>query len=500
MEQTKKHRYADKAEQLKRANRALLIGLMIFFVAIFATVGIAAARGIRSIGFTSFVFGICIVGIIVLFAVFLKNKSSASLKYIMLVVVTILGFLVGYAFGHDYMRYLSLVPFVGTVVFMDLKYQRVAVIVTSIMEILVTVFKLITGDNVEGDGTIEMVATTAVMIFLLLITYLVVNIITSFIGDTMGSLDDEKNQQKLILEDVMHVADEVRKGTKESMEHMNELNRSTDVVNSAVEDISESTNSTAENIQTQTIMTQNIQESIEETIKCSDAMVESAKRTEELNGQNQEIINTLKQQSVTISETNNNVAAVMKILTERASDVRSIADTIFSISNQTNLLALNASIESARVGEAGRGFAVVADEIRQLAEMTRKETENIANILGELSDKAVEAGTAVAESVDATAQQEKLIEKASESFSAMNENVEDMTKNISRIDQMLEELSKSNNQIVDNILQLSATTQEVTAAAMQASEMSQNNLESANETKELLEGILEVSEQLDKYM
>lgn len=53
-----------------------------------------------------------------------------------------------------------------------------------------------------------------------------------------------------------------------------------------------------------------------------------------------------------------------------------------------DILALNASIEAARAGEAGKGFAVVADEIGNLSDQTKKETDNIAVILNELSRDA----------------------------------------------------------------------------------------------------------------
>lgn len=49
----------------------------------------------------------------------------------------------------------------------------------------------------------------------------------------------------------------------------------------------------------------------------------------------------------------------------------------------------------------GKGFAVVADQIRNLAEESRKETENIAKILEELSDGTNAASDAVTQSVEA---------------------------------------------------------------------------------------------------
>lgn len=60
--------------------------------------------------------------------------------------------------------------------------------------------------------------------------------------------------------------------------------------------------------------------------------------------------------------------------------VNTLTDDILNIASQTNLLALNASIEAARAGEAGKGFAVVADEIRQLAELSTHNANNIQKI------------------------------------------------------------------------------------------------------------------------
>ena len=281
---------------------------------------------------------------------------------------------------------------------------------------------------------------------------------------------------------------------------INQLNESSQVVNNAMKDISDSTYSTSESIQTQTTMTQSIQESINVTIQSSENMVLVAKQSNELNQQNLALMEDLKQQSQVIAETNGDVSKAMKELQERTKEVKSIADTIFSISSQTNLLALNASIESARAGDAGRGFAVVADEIRQLAEKTRLETENIARILEELTKNAQQATDAVGRSVEAAGVQDEMIEQVSQSFEEMSNNVNGLIGEIENIDTLLSNLAEANDQIVDNISNLSATTEQVTASSIQATEMTVENLDNAETAKTELSNVLQVSHQLDKYM
>lgn len=493
-------KYADQEEQLKRANRFLVSGYLIFYAILMIIMWACYFVGIRSKGLTMMVSGIVLVSCIAIFLLSRKFLTSQKLKMMALPFLLVVCYVTGFAFTQGFIQLLGIFPLVGCVLFFDKKFSLISGIAYAVMEVLVTTTKIVQHINLEGDSALNQIFVLVICLVLLVLLYCVTSIAEQFNKDTLGEVHEKNAKMQTMLDDVIGVATEVRKGTESAMDIVNDLNGSSEVVNGAMKNISESTLSTAENIQTQTTMTANIQQSIEDTLTSSETMVEIAKQSDQINRQSMDVMNRLKEQSQVISNTNQDVAKAMEALQAKTEEVRNIADTILGISSQTNLLALNASIESARAGEAGRGFAVVADEIRQLAERTKQETEEISKISDDLTENATRAANAVSQSVSATDAQDVMITEASESFEAMNDNVTELITHIENIDDRLSRLSEANNQIVDNITNLSATTEEVTASSNQAAELSNANMENAESAKNQLTGVLDVSHQLDKYL
>lgn len=498
-EQEKKYRYAEKAEQVNRSNRFVILGYATFYTFMLAVLWISCMKGMFSKGFALGITALMVVSFAAIISVFKIDKKGEKLRYVSLTALLILTFLLAFVFDGYYIRFMAAIPFCASVVFFDKKYALVSGGSYIVLNIVINVLKINVLHLYVGEAVWDQVYTTCAIVLMMVLIYMITNITTIYNHDTRHSLMHQQDKQKVIMDEVLRLAEQVREGTENAMGMVNELNESTEMVNGAMQNISASTHVTAENIQMQTSMTQNIQDSIGTTLERSSEMVRVAKHSSELNEQSLHIMKQLKKQSEVISETNSGVATSMQQLMERSKAVKSIADTIYSISSQTNLLALNASIESARAGEAGKGFAVVADEIRQLAEKTRQETENIATILNELSNDAEQATEAVMKSVDAANAQDEMITNASDSFGEVNANVNQLITDIGEIDQMLEGLSTANNQIVDNIMQLSATTEEVTASSAQAADLSVRNMTNAENTKTQLDSVLAVAEKLKLY-
>lgn len=493
----KEYKYADPANRMARNNRALILGFGIF-AAFLVIAGVAnVAAGSMTVMAVAVVGAVSILGLLAMIIINKRDPSGMAAVNFSVIYLWIILFGGLFMIRMNFVMVFALFPMVGYMAFFDKKLvmrAAIGVIIVSTVSQCIGIFVVKSITNVPAEVML-LFATIMVCMSCILMS----NILSDYMADTVGSLEEQHAEVNSMMEDVLAVAGEVRRGTTDVMEIVDKLSDSTNVVTGAVREISEGNLNTAENIQNQTSMTQNIQSSIDDILDMAREMVEIAKDSKEVDESSMEIMDHLRAQSETIKDTNAEVAATMKNLQEKAGSVKGIVDTILSISNQTNLLALNASIESARAGEAGRGFAVVADEIRQLAEKTKTETENIAEVLDELSRNAEEAASAVDSSVEATAAEEKLIGEASDSFNAINNDIKILTKDIDNIDSMLHSLSDENTRIVEAISQLSATSQEVSASSSQAESLSNENLENADSARTTLNAVMEVSAKLDKY-
>jgi methyl-accepting chemotaxis protein len=138
------------------------------------------------------------------------------------------------------------------------------------------------------------------------------------------------------------------------------------------------------------------------------------------------------------------IAERMKQLIEDIDDIKILVSEISTISSETDLLALNAGIEAARAGEKGKGFAVVADKIRELAENTENNLQNI----------------------------NKQMKKIVENITTFSENIENSVSNVEKVSNISENVSIDIKKIVDLILSINSMAVSNVGSSKESIEMS----------------------------
>jgi len=150
-------------------------------------------------------------------------------------------------------------------------------------------------------------------------------------------------------------------------------------------------------------------------------------------------------------ESNQATATKIEELGKASDAIGKIIHVIDDIADQTNLLALNASIESARAGEQGRGFAVVALEVRRLAERTSKATKEIVQTVGSIQDGTAEVVEAMRTSMGHAESGVSSAQSAGEVLAGIIRGSESLQVMVTQIANASNEQSYATHSVNDNI-------------------------------------------------
>lgn len=490
-------RFNDVGERYKLMNRFYIISTTMMWALFVGFAWLKTFSNMIEMTVVYAIIGLTVIFILLNFITYFKNRASNKLYLIVMVETAIEVLVLGITTDATFVFYCMFAVLALLVPYYDTKSFKIGAIAYGIIYLSIIVSRIKT--NPASLNVDTMISVFVILFFVFVLIKVSTN--TKLFSDhALGSVAVQSEKQQEVFDGIVNTSKTVSIKAEESASLIGQLVDTTQSVAYSMQEITTAANMTAESIEEQNSMTQNIQIAIEETGERSKKMVDIAVESNQSIQDNIVVMQELKEQSVQIANTNHQVTSSMTRLQNKTKEVEEITGMILNISNQTKMLALNASIESARAGEAGRGFAVVADQIRQLAEQTRVSTEEITRIVSELNENANEVVASVASSIEATEMQNQKISDASVAFENLNTNMATLIEDINGVDQQIYGLLDANNKIVENITQLSAATEEVTASAEQVRELSESNLQFAEQVKDSIDVIEGTSEELKQYI
>jgi len=291
------------------------------------------------------------------------------------------------------------------------------------------------------------------------------------IGKLANDFNTMSNFLKALVKQVMHSSDQVSSAAQT-------LQFSIEETTQAARHIAESTQQIASGIETQAQSTEQSSKAMEEmalgidriadiSSKAYEASVRSMNEAE----QGYELINQSITKMNSAQLAVNHISKVMETLNVRSKEISNIVTVMTDIASQTSLLSLNATIEAARAGEQGKGFAVVASEVMKLAEMSKRSSQHIKELVLKVqSDIASASGSTVA-GMNEFQQSMLVVEQTGMAFGNIVAATQDVVEQIQEASAAAEEMSASSEQIyasfeeLDRIASKSAESSEMISAA-----------------------------------
>ena len=483
--------------EARRANRLLAILYAVVSVILTLAYVMEYVKGAKT--FTYLLVFLLIVytpGLINLL-VLRKNSESLRSKYIISI-----GYLIWYIFilntSDKVITFSYILPLVIVLILM---HDRVLLTVLNIVAVAANIEVIVRNIVFNGMGKDASYIVNIEILLAILVVCSVFSVLTSKVdveinAQKLSRIKQQEAELKKILDQMVPITRSINSVVSEISQHMVELEQTSNAAVANMQEITAGTSETAEAIQNQLMMTENIQSVIENVKTTTTQMRDLSLKAIQLVEIGKDRMGELNQ-SVGIN-TKNSMETMESInnLQHEVEAIYEIVNIINGIADQTNLLSLNASIEAARAGEAGKGFQIVASEIRKLADKTAVSTTEIEQLVNNISIHTDQVTSSIQQLIADTSNQNVSINETDQSFNTIEKNVSDMKEIGEFLNNKVIQLQKSNVAIIDSVHTISGISEETMANTENTEHVSNQNLELVKTMKRLNNELQELSNQI----
>ena len=487
--------YANETVAAQGRNFTALVGVGIMNLIIVLAYLIEVFKGARSIGSYALVALGCIVPTVLAIMTYIRNKESGTIRYI-----TSIGFLILYTYilftkSTNLTFVYAVVIFIILTVYVDTKLSVGLGVAALVINIVQTSYKGLTVGLAATEVT-EMEIIVACLILAVVFMIMSLSKISQINAANIEKAEAQKKQSEELLQTILKVADQLADGVGRANGQTENLKSSLELTQKEMESLSESTNDTANAIMIQQQKTEVISTRIQEVGTVTDSIINNVRCTEENLMHGQQLMKNLIEQVEQSEKASKLVVREMTELKEYADKMQDIMALIRNVASQTGLLSLNASIEAARAGEAGRGFAVVASEISNLAGQTSSATEDINNLINNITQLLRDVSASIEGMLENNKKQNVYVNDTAENFKEIHNSTQEIFQTIDKLKETVDAVGEANETIIDSVSNVSALTEEVTASANETFEESKRNMQSVDDIVQIIDMLNKNAEEL----
>lgn len=320
------------------------------------------------------------------------------------------------------------------------------------------------------------------------------------LGRISKSLEDMRNSIVDIISNVLEACEQLAASSEELSAISEQSAVSANEIAKVIEDIAGGASEQASDTEKGSISIFELEKLVTKNQDYIDNLNSAVVKVNDLKDEGLDIIKELTEKTSISNKFSKEVEEVILNTNESAEKIESASLMIKDISAQTNLLALNAAIEAARAGEAGRGFAVVAEEIRKLAEESNSFTDEIENIISDLTNETSKAVRTMEELENIVSSQAESVNLTNDKFNGIANSIDEVKIVIGGVNKSSEGIKLKKEDLIKVIERLSAISQENAAGTEEASASVEEQTAAINEIASSSEQVADIAEKLNKQV
>lgn len=400
-----------------------------------------------------------------------ENKLEDMAKYLYACIMPFCGTLIMIADGEGRFGAMTQAYFLATV--MIITYYNLNIVKTNVA---VTIIANLTGMILFPQSYLNL-HKLIVWIFILIVYILLgitVYAIVLYTNSLYHSIEKSGKESEEVLENVQSAFENLEQSSTKIFESLQEFEANTEEITASAEEIANSSNAQIKEVESSIAIFGRLNEKIANSEENIRKTVDIMKGLKDKNDKGIVAIKVLGEKFSENMETTSAAASGVEDLSLKSNSISGIVESIRNIAQQTNLLALNAAIEAARAGEAGKGFAVVADEINSLSAESTDATGKIDVILRDIIERVNDTHKVIGQNSKIVAESNEKLEDTEKAFKSILTSSDEVIKVIDLLIKELEEIVEIKEQLLK--------------AMEQVNEMSGKSANDSNEISMAIEG------------
>lgn len=322
-------------------------------------------------------------------------------------------------------------------------------------------------------------------------------------GKLHGALNNTVVKMRDLIGTVSDMKDAVRDSGDKVLNSGMELNTMTENVSAQIEEIDSIIATQNEAITDCNNQMEELSVQIKSVSDSIFATIEEVTNSQEMINDGMMTVEEMVNQSEQTADVTKEVWEHVVGLADKLKQITQFVSDIQDIAAQTNLLSLNASIEAARAGEQGRGFSVVAEEIRKLADSSGETATEINKIVEEVAIYSQNAIKKVNEAGDISTNQMESAKKTIAAFEHINTLMESLVVNMQEISGGVDKMNTGRDEALEAIRGIGDSSEQTVQATLEVNRFLERQMESAEslqeETMKMQKNMIQLEEAIKTF-